>query len=167
MKDKSVLPATLNDGIVFIGQRDRDQLVVQARSNMIGRARICTHTSDKSPVQEMVIAFTRETYVHPHRHIEKSESFHVIEGELAVVFFDDSGRETSRIELGSYGSDRPFFFRAEGQKWHTVLIHSDIALVHETTVGPYEKDVRLLAPWAPEMNDHKAIHQFLKDLRSA
>ena len=91
MKDKSVLPATFNDGIVFIGQRDRDQLVVQARSNMIGRARICTHTSDKSPVQEMVIAFTRETYVHPHRHIEKSESFHVIEGELAVVFFDDSG----------------------------------------------------------------------------
>ena len=52
------------------------------------------------PVQEMVIAFYKDSYVRPHRHIGTSESFHVAEGEIDVIFFDEVGKPTNRERLG-------------------------------------------------------------------
>jgi cupin fold WbuC family metalloprotein len=44
----------------------------------------------------------RGTYVTPHRHRDppKSESFIVLEGELAFFTFDDAGEITSTVVLG-------------------------------------------------------------------
>ena len=46
------------------------------------RFRLCLHHSTNARVNEMIIAFSRETYNRPHRHpIDKTESYHIISGE--------------------------------------------------------------------------------------
>ena len=53
------------------------------------RARYCTHSLVDDEVHEMVIYHKEGTYIRPHKHIGKTESFHLIDGEADVVFFDD------------------------------------------------------------------------------
>jgi len=165
--DLQVLPAREKNGMVIFTKADWSSLLEQARKNHIGRARVCAHRGHKSRVQEMFIAFVKGSYVHPHRHVEKCESFHVVFGELSVIFFNDEGRETDRIALAASGAERPFYFRAERNEWHTVVIESDYAFIHEITLGPYEEDRRLLAPWAPAEGEKSEIHQFLEKLTRA
>lgn len=164
-KDIRVLPASEKNGMVVFTEADWSSLLKQARQNHIGRARVCAHRALTSSVQEMFIAFVRDSYVYPHRHVEKSESFHVVFGELTVIFFDDNGVETDRIALASSSPGKPFYFRAERDHWHTVVIESDYAFVHETTSGPYDDDRRLLAPWAPREEETEKVRQFLNSLK--
>ena len=163
--DIRVLPAHTENGLVLFRKRDWSLLLQQAKKNNIARVRVCAHEDTQSAVQEMLIAFVRGSYVRPHRHLGKSESFHIIEGELSVIFFDDQGRETDRVALSATDSSKPFYFRGEREQWHTVLVESDHAFIHETTTGPYENDDRLLATWAPAEGETEKIHDFLKLLR--
>ena len=55
------------------------------------RARICLHNSDKSKLHEMIIILAKDTYIRPHKHFNKAESLHVIEGSADAIFFDDKG----------------------------------------------------------------------------
>ena len=59
--------------------------------------RICLHNSVEDNLHEMLIVLPRHLYVRPHRHIGKSESFHIIEGELDVFIFDNDGNVVRRI----------------------------------------------------------------------
>ena len=162
-----VLPPNVENDLVLFRYRDWDELLQQAKKNSIARVRICAHRDAQSAVQEMLIAFVKGSYVRPHRHLGKSESFHIIEGELSVIFFDDYGVETDRLALSSSDPEKPFYFRGEREHWHTVLIESDYAFIHETTTGPYEDDDRLLAPWAPAEDESSQIHDFFESLREA
>src|SRR5262245_15632112 len=47
------------------------------------RARLCAHPGTEDLLHEMLIVLGRDSYVAPHRHIGKSESFHLIDGALA------------------------------------------------------------------------------------
>ena len=165
--DIPVLPPTIERGLVVFKAEDISALLDRAKRNNILRARICTHRSADAQVQEMLIAFWKESYIHPHRHLGKSESFHLIEGELSVVFFDDLGVETDRIELSTFDRSKPIYFRSERADWHTVLIESEYAFIHETTAGPYDDESKLLASWAPREEDSERVHEFLQSLRTA
>jgi cupin fold WbuC family metalloprotein len=90
----------------------------------------------------------RGTYIAPHRHTDppKSESFLVLDGELAFFTFDDAGRVATTHILGrdAIGIDiRPGV-------WHTLAVLSPHAVCYEVKPGPYsaanDKD---FAPWAP------------------
>ncbi len=165
--DVRIVPPRMEDGLVLFGAGDWRALLKQARENSISRARVCAHMDNQSVVQEMLIAFVKGSYVHPHRHLDKSESFHVIEGELSVIFFDEKGGETDRVALSAFDPEKPFFFRGEREDWHTVLIESEYAFIHETATGPYEDDDHLLAPWAPAEGDSQQIDEFLAKLRKS
>jgi cupin fold WbuC family metalloprotein len=165
--DIRIIPPRVKGGLVLFGAHDWGALLQQAKKNNISRARVCTHMDNLSAVQEMLIAFMKDSYVRPHRHLGKSESFYVIEGELSVIFFDENGKETDRVALSASDPGKPFYFRGERENWHTVLIESEYAFIHETTTGPYEYDDRLLAPWAPAEGESRQIHEFLADLRKS
>ena len=122
---------------------------------------------NRSAVQEMPIAFMKGSYVRPHRHLGKSESFHVIEGELSVKYFDGNGKQADRVALSASDPGKPFYFRGERENWHTVLIESEYAFIRETTTGPYEYDDRLLAPWASAEGEPHQIQKFLAELRKS
>ena len=149
--------------IVEIDQAQIEKLKVSAAESPLKRARICLHHSHDDKVQEMVIAFCRGTYNPPHRHQDKSESFHVIEGELVVVFFDDLGNVTRRIKLGRPESgDLTFLYRLSNTLWHTVVPLSEFVVIHETTSGPFVKSENEVAPWAPSESDRNGIDDFLR-----
>ena len=159
----SVLTAT--DDIVVVNAETLQTLKELAATAPLKRSRLCLHRTSEDPIQEMVIAFARDSYVRVHRHRNKSESFHILAGSLEVVFFDDEGRETRRIQLGEPGTGRSSLYRLSCDAWHTVLIESEFAIIHETTNGPFVPSEAEFANWAPDGSDPNASIAFLTHLR--
>ena len=151
------------DAIVLVDATDVARLKREAEQNARRRIRLCAHHSVESRLHEMLIVHTRDTYVRPHKHLGKSESFHVIEGDVDVVIFDDEGGVTDVIPMGAFASGRPFFYRIAEPLFHTLLIRSDVLVFHETTGGPFRRDDTVFAPWAPDDGD-AAVKRFLADL---
>ena len=113
----------------------------------------------------MLIVHTRNTYVRPHKHLNKSESFHLIEGSVDVVIFDEAGGVAEVIRMGDFASGRRFYYRIEQPAYHTLLITSDVLVFHETTNGPFRREETIFAPWAPEEQDQIARTGFLARLQ--
>lgn len=123
------------------------------------RARLCLHHSPNDPLHEMVIVFHRDTIIQPHRHHGKSESFHLIFGELDVVFFDDDGSPTRLIRMGDESHGKTRIYRLSRPIWHSVIVRSEYACIHEVTNGPFREEENDFAPWAPAEPD--ALRAFL------
>jgi cupin fold WbuC family metalloprotein len=140
-------------GIVRVSAEDVTFLAAQARGNARKRARLCAHPGSQDRLHEMLIVLARETYIRPHRHANKSESFHVVEGELDVVIFNDDGAVREVVRMGDYRSGKVFFYRLMEPCYHTVLINTPAALFHETTNGPFDRADTEFAPWAPAEGD--------------
>lgn len=147
--------------IIEIGQERLDQVKQAARRAPLKRARLCLHHDHSDQVQEMVIGFCRESYVRPHRHMHKSESFHVIEGALLVVFFDNEGKVTRRIPMSPCGSGQTFLYRLSSSLWHTVVPLSEFVIIHETTTGPFIPGETEFATWGPDETNIEGIKSFL------
>jgi cupin fold WbuC family metalloprotein len=150
--------------IIEIRTEQLEELRDAAARAPLRRARLCLHGTHSDPVQEMVIAFCRDTYNRPHRHHGKSESFHVIEGRLAIVFFDDSGLPTRRLLLGPPGTGETFVYRLACSRWHTVIPLTTFAIIHETTTGPFDPADTEFASWAPDGTDRAEANAFLARL---
>ncbi len=141
------------------------QMKVKGLKNERQRVRICTHNDVTSSVHEMMIVHTQGTYVRPHKHIQKSESFHVIEGCAILVLFDEAGSVVRMIELGDYASGKQFYYRLDEDYYHTLLITSPIIVFHETTKGPFNRDETVFPVWAPEEKDMLLVQRFMGDLK--
>ena len=94
--------------VIEVGADMLAELRQAAWHDKLGRARLCLHHHTDDKVHEMIIAFRGDSYVRPHRHHDKSESFHVIEGDLMVVFFNDEGTVTRRIRMTGNDREHPF-----------------------------------------------------------
>ncbi len=140
------------------------QVKQAAAREPLRRARLCLHSGPEDRLHEMVIAFCRDSYVRPHRHRGKNESFHMIEGELDVVFFDDSGRVARRVRMGPADSGRTVIYRLSNDQWHTVVVRTETAVVHETTNGPFDPQENEFAPWSPEPGERAAVARFMRQL---
>jgi cupin fold WbuC family metalloprotein len=112
----------------------------------------------------MFIVHTRSTYVRPHKHLGKSESFHVLEGRADVVIFDDEGHIVEVIQTGDYGSRFPFYYRLSTPLFHTLLIRSAFLLFHESTGGPFVRSDTQFAPWSPDESSKPETVAFMERL---
>lgn len=148
--------------IIEIKSNQFDMLKHAAMNAPLKRARFCLHHNPSDQVHEMIIAFCRESYIRPHRHFNKSESFHVIEGKLLVIIFNDNGHVTRRIEMGTINSGYTFLYRLSSSLWHMVVPLSEFVIIHETTAGPFIKEESDFAPWSPDENDIGGIKTFIK-----
>ena len=100
------------------------------------RARINFHQSSSDLVQEMIVAIHRDSFIPPHRHFNKSESFHLIEGELTVVIIDEKTfDEKTRVTLSASSFER--YYRLNSCEYHLVIPRTEIVIIHETTQGPF------------------------------
>ena len=68
------------DRLVKIARQDMNFLMDLAKVNKRRRARICTHGHIDDDVHEMFIVHSKGAYIRPHKHINKSESLHIIDG---------------------------------------------------------------------------------------
>lgn len=152
--------------IVKVGRSDIDQLKEQAVMTERKRIRLCTHKDVDAKIHEMLIVHAKGAYVRPHKHLNKIESFHVIEGLLDVVVFDDIGRITEVIKMGDYPSQLKFYHRISEPLFHTVLVRSDIVVFHEITNGPFVRSDTIFPEWSPEEKDSAACLNYMNGLKN-
>jgi cupin fold WbuC family metalloprotein len=139
--------------ICVVGKSWLTRLKVAANESPRGIARLCMHRSVEEPVQEMIIALRRDALFGPHRHHGKTESFHVIEGRLTVLLFNETGDLDQTIDLGEPLDGSSFCYRLAAPIYHSVIPQTDMVVFSETTVGPFRKSDTDLAPWAPEYGE--------------
>lgn len=152
------------DDFIILTKIDIEQIKAKALQNERKRIRINMHHSMDSGVHEMIIVHCFNNYVRPHKHTNKTESFHIIEGELDVVLFDDDGKVIKVIQMGPMGSGKHFCYRTVENKWHTVIPKTETVVFHETTNGPFIQDGTIQASWAPADTDPLAGNNYLKTL---
>lgn len=161
----SVRYANTRSACASVSPRDIEQLIAEARTAPLRRARICLHPDTSDVLHEMVIALSGETYVAPHRHSGKSESFHLLAGEIEVVVFNEEGRPVERHHLSADDPTLPRIMRLQRPVWHSVIVRTEFAVVHETTNGPFRKEDTEFAPWAPDPTDAAACSAYQAMLR--
>ena len=140
-----------------LGRNDIERVKAMALASPKRRARICAHPDNDDTLHEMLIVTAKGAYFQPHKHLGKSESFHMIEGRLSVVFFDDEGAVSDTVHLGGSEDDRSFYYRLSAPLFHTVITETDLAVFHETTNGPFQPEDTVYAPWAPSEKDSEEI----------
>jgi len=157
MQFKEVSPEVLytTEPITAVAGSFIDELKARAAASPRRRARLCAHLDPADRVQEMLIVLYRGGYLQPHKHLGKSESFHIIEGELKVVVFDGQGRPVRTIAMGGYASGQNFYYRLANDQYHTVIPVSEMVAFHETTNGPFDPADTAYAPWAPAEGETK------------
>jgi cupin fold WbuC family metalloprotein len=156
-----------DDAIVRLDAEQMSFLKQQAQSSSRKRARICAHRSNDDALHEMLIAISADSYIRPHKHASKIESFHIIEGLVDVVVFDDAGAIVDVIELGDISSGKNFYYRLSDSLFHTLLIRSDFLTMHEVTNGPFVANETLFAPFAPPESCADEARVYIMDLDRA
>lgn len=153
-----------DEPIVSVTRSEIDFLRARFRDNERKRIRLCAHRNIENMIHEMFLVIGKETYIRPHKHLDGSESLHVIEGSLDVLFFDEAGNVAEVISLGDYASGQRFYYRIADPVYHTLLVRSDPLIYHETKQGPFVRSSVIPAPWAPDEGDAEAAQQFMKQL---
>lgn len=135
--------------IASIGHDEIDYLRSELKGNAKGRVRINVHPDSADSLHEMFIAIRPDSYIRPHKHPNKSEAFHIVYGEVDVVIFDDDGSVRQVVPLAAGSSSKAFYYRMSKPFFHTLMIKSDILVVHEITNGPFVKEGTAFADFAP------------------
>jgi len=155
------------DSLVQVERGDVEFLKQKAKTNARQRVRLCAHRSVDESVHEMLIVHTRDTYVRPHKHLNKTESFHLIEGSADVVVFDDVGNIMDIVQMGDYTSGKQFYYRMSEPFYHTVIITSEQLVFHESSSGPFVRSDTVFPSWAPDGSDPIAQEEFMGRLSRA
>ncbi len=152
---------------VSINERDIAGLIEKAGLNPRKRARICMHGHVGHRLHEMIIVHHRGVYVRPHYHMDKTESFHILAGDADIVLFNEEGKVSAVIPVGAYGTDQTFYCRLPEGCHHSMIVHSEIFVVHEITGGPFRREQTFFPDWAPPENDHAGIERFFRQVTAA
>ena len=150
-----------DERIVKLGRQELDLLIQGAKANQRKRMRICAHPDAEDRLHEMFIVIQQGSYIRPHKHLNKSESFHVIEGSVDIVLFDDYGNITGVNRVADHASGEAFYHRISDPCFHTLLIRSDFLVFHEITNGPFRPDQTEYAPWSPEETNYAAVQEYM------
>lgn len=158
MKYKTVNDEVLytDEAITTLSSKDMGTLVEKADLTERKRVRLCTHQHADHPLHQMFIVLGKETYIRPHYHTKSDESFHVLSGEVDVVFFDEQGQIETVYSLGDYASGKPFYCRIPANSMHMVIIRSQKLVFCEATLGPFKRGNMIFAQWSPEENSDEA-----------
>ena len=149
------------DDVVKVDANDIEELKQKARLNPRRRVRLCAHKDLNDSIHEMLIVHEKSCYVRPHKHINKMESFHIVEGKVDILLFDENGRINNLIPMGDFASERIFFYRLPPSYFHTMVINSEVLVFHEITNGPFNPDDTVWASWAPDDNDIEGVSRYM------
>ena len=74
----------------------------------------------------------------------------MVDGLVDVVVFNDDGGVADVVELGI---DKNFYYRLDLPRYHTLLVHSPVLVIHEITNGPFDLKMSDFAPFSPVEGD--------------
>jgi len=149
---------------VIVGHPEIDFLKNRVDDTDLKRIRLCAHTSTEDELHEMLIVLSKNTYIRPAKHLNKSESMLVIKGEADAIFFDEQGEIINIIELGDYSTGKRFYYRMDDPIYHTLILKSDYFIIHESTQGPFNPDDTVAAPWSPDESNTAAARSYANRL---
>ena len=152
------------EAVFRVTGRDVECLKSMAMKNRRQRIRLCAHPAIEDTLHEMIIVLSRGAYVRPHRHLAKSESFHIIEGRLNVLMFGEDGVVRSVLKMDQAGAGETFFYRLSESVYHTVIPQSPWVVFHEATNGPLNREDTVYAAWAPDDNDRNSVKKYIEKL---
>lgn len=157
------------EDIVEVNMKRIEGLKMQANSASDRRFRLCLHRHAGEILHQSVIVFCQDAYIRPHRHpAGKAESYQIIDGEMTVYFFDDTGGIKRTIEMGTYESGKTFFYRLSADIWHMPVPRSEFVVFHETSLGPYNRDLDVeFAEWSPDGMNMEETTGFLHKIRKS
>ena len=159
--DEVFYPAQAN--FKDVTKQDIDFLIQVAQTNPRHRARYCTHSSVDDEVHEMIIYHKEGTYIRPHKHIRKTESFLLLDGKAEVLIFGEEGDLTLVRNLGKYEDGKSFYYRIPESCYHAQIFRKD-TVFHEATKGPFEKKSTVYPEWAPDETKHCSVKDYMKKL---
>lgn len=137
-----------------------------ATTCQLRRARFCAHSSPDAEQHDMLIASHRDTYVTPHRHLSKSETFVVLEGLADIILFNSDGAVQEIVKMGPPSCGKPFFYRMPPRQFHSLSIDTELLVFLENTKGPFNLDDRENASWAPDYNDTESGRAYIASILS-
>ena len=146
------------EDIIHISKEDIQNLKSLAIKNPRKRVRLCAHENPNSSLHEMFIVHMKDCYVTPHKHLGKSESMAVLEGEVDIVLFNEDGSIKRIVEMGDLNRGKLFYQRLSSPVYHTLIIRSEFLVFHEVTEGPFLREKTVFAPWAPPENSPKIVN---------
>jgi len=161
---RAVGPAVFYAGEVLpvVGDADIERLQTNLGRAPRRRVRLCAHADVDDSLHDMFIVLARDSYVRPHRHLDRAESLHVIDGRADAVLFDAHGTIVRVVALGAFsasggrGDVDGFFYRLAEPVFHTLVVRSERFVFHEATTGPWSPEATEPAPWAPDEADPAA-----------
>lgn len=125
--------------------------------------RLCLHDGPDAAFHEMVILERQGKYYRPHKHLEKGESYHILEGMMGAFAFDDQGQVRDACVLKPDGN---FIYRVEVNMYHAVMPLSEEIIYHESKPGPFLGDNDSIFPdWAPDGTDEQETVAYVQKLK--
>lgn len=140
-----------------------DEVTSQAKVNPRLRMNYNFHVSMDEPVHRMLNALEPDTYLPPHRHVDKEETYLLLRGSMWVIFYDDYGNVTDKVLLnpleGKYGLEIP------SGTWHSIIVLESGTVIFEIKKGPYSPlPPEDIASWAPAPSDVKGAEAFMNKM---
>lgn len=141
-----------------------DMVTSQAKENPRLRMNYNFHESMDASVHRLLNALEPGTYLPPHRHADKEETYLVLRGSLLAFYYDDAGNVIEKVCLnpleGKYGLDIP------PCTWHSIVVLEPGTVIFEIKKGPYQPlPQEDLAAWAPLASDEEGVKTFLKRMQ--
>lgn len=138
-----------------------DNVTAQAKENARLRMNYNFHETMDAPVHRMLNALEPGTYLPPHRHSDKEETYLVLRGRLMAFFYDEEGNVTEKICLnpleGRYGLEIP------PRIWHSIIALESGTVIFEIKKGPYQPlSPEDMASWAPAPDDVEGVKAFVE-----
>lgn len=120
--------------------------------------RLCLHKSPNSPFHDMIILEHKGEYYRPHKHLTKGESFHIIEGSMAIFIFDEKGNIIDTCLLNTANN---LIYRLDINMFHAIMPLSDLVIYHESKLGPFlSKGDSIYSSWAPVGDNPKETAKY-------
>ena len=145
----------------LISEELLDGVTRAAQENSRLRMNYNFHESLDAPIHRLLNALEPGTYLPPHRHSDKEETYVVLRGSLWTFFYDDSGNVTEKVCLnpaaGTYGVEIPV------GTWHSIVVLETGTVIFEIKSGPYQPlPPEDIAPWAPAPSDTEGVAEYIK-----
>jgi cupin fold WbuC family metalloprotein len=126
-----------------------DKVVDEAKKSPRLRMNYNFHSDLSDPVQRLLNALEPWTYIRPHKHTTKEESFVLLRGSVLAVVFNDDGTIRDHAVLSAGTGILGIEF--EENSFHMLTALETSSAVFEIKEGPFVPHTEgSSAPWAPK-----------------
>jgi len=126
-----------------------DSVIEKARTSPRMRMNYNFHPELSDPVQRLLNALEPWTYIRPHKHTTKEESFVLLRGKALAVSFNDDGSIRDHAILSHESGVLGIEF--EENTFHMLTALETGTVVYEIKEGPFVPHTEgSSAPWSPQ-----------------